>query len=298
MKISKELKVSFAAIVAIVLLFYGINFLKGRTLVKKNTYVVVFDNVTGLTADNAVFANGYSVGSVNDITINYEKPEEIYVSIAVDKSVRIPRGTHAEIETSMMGTTTMRLLLSDSREFLSPGDSLTGSVYKGALDQAGALVPQLEAMLPKLDSIVGAVNALMNDPKTAQLVANAEMVTRNLVSTTDNLNNLLEGDIPRLTARLDAVGANVETLTCKLNEIDYAETVRKVDETLRSTDQLLSDLDAKLNSTEGTVGLLLNDRRLYDNLNNTLVSSDSLLQDLKSHPKRYVHFSLFGKKDK
>ena len=299
MKISKEIKVSIAAICAIILLFYGINFLKGKAVLKpKNSYIVVFDNVTGLTADNVVFANGYSVGTVGDIKIDYDRPDRIYVRIDVDRNVRIPRGTRAEIETSMMGTTTMRLLLGGENEFLSAGDSLTGGLYHGALDQAGEMVPEIEAMLPKLDSILAALNTLLNDPAIGRTLANAEVVTKNLETATVSLNGLLEDDIPTLTKKLTAVGENVETLTGKISEIDYAATIEKTNETLDNTNRLIADLDSKMNSEEGTLGLMLNDRELYDNLTHMVESGDSLLEDLKAHPKRYVHFSLFGKKDK
>lgn len=297
MKNGREIKVAVAALVAIVLLFYGINFLKGRTLGKKSSYVVVFDNVTGLTADNAVFANGFSVGTVGSIAINYERPDEIYVRIDLDKSVRLPKGTRAEIETSMMGSTTMRLVLGESEEMLSPGDSLRGGVYKGALDQVGELMPSLEAMLPKLDSILDGVNAIVSDPAMRRMVANAERVTDNLTTTTEDLNRLLEGDVPRLMARLEAVSGNVETLTANLNATDYAETIRRVNETLEGTQQLMETLEGKVNSREGSLGLLLNDRELYDNLTRMAADGDSLVTDLKAHPKRYVHFSVFGKKE-
>lgn len=297
MKNGREIKVAVAALVAIVLLFYGINFLKGRTLGKKSSYVVVFDNVTGLTADNAVFANGFSVGTVGSIAINYERPDEIYVRIDLDKSVRLPKGTRAEIETSMMGSTTMRLVLGESEEMLSPGDSLRGGVYRGALDQVGELMPSLEAMLPKLDSILDGVNAIVSDPAMRGIVANAERVTDNLTTTTEDLNRLLEGDVPRLMARLEAVSGNVETLTANLNATDYAETIRRVNETLEGTQQLMETLEGKVNSREGSLGLLLNDRELYDNLTRMAADGDSLVTDLKAHPKRYVHFSVFGKKE-
>lgn len=297
MKNGREIKVAVAALVAIVLLFYGINFLKGRTLGKKSSYVVVFDNVTGLTADNAVFANGFSVGTVGSIAINYERPDEIYVRIDLDKSVRLPKGTRAEIETSMMGSTTMRLVLGESEEMLSPGDSLRGGVYRGALDQVGELMPSLEAMLPKLDSILDGVNAIVSDPAIRGMVANAERVTGNLTTTTEDLNRLLEGDVPRLMARLEAVSGNVETLTANLNATDYAETIRRVNETLEGTQQLMETLEGKVNSREGSLGLLLNDRELYDNLTRMAADGDSLVTDLKAHPKRYVHFSVFGKKE-
>ena len=152
-------------------------------------------------------------------------------------------------------------------------------------------------MLPKLDSILGSLNTLLADPALAQSLHNVQTITGNLTTSTAELNKLmasLNKGVPVMMAKADGVLDNTHKLTSNLAAIDIQNTMRQVDQTINN----VQELTAKLNSNEGTLGLLLNDRQLYLNLNKTLVSADTLLNNLREHPKRYVHFSLFGKKDK
>ena len=151
-------------------------------------------------------------------------------------------------------------------------------------------------ILPKLDSIVTSLNVLMADPAIAQSLHNVNTITGNLTVTTARLNSLLAGlnrSVPGMISRADSTLDNANLLAKKLNNIDVEGTLAKVDATLANVQEFTS----QLNSNEGTLGLLMRDPSLYNNLNSTMRSADSLLIDLKAHPKRYVHFSLFGRKD-
>ena len=297
--IGKEIKIAIAAICAVVLLFYGINFLKGINLFKKsNVYYVKFHDITGLSKNNAVYAGGYPIGTVQEISYDYEHPGHIVVGVVIDEKMRLPKGTTAELTSSMLGTTTMNLILASSADYLLPGDSLTGGPHLGALEMAGEMVPKIEQMLPKLDSIMASINLLLGDSALVRTLHNTEGITANLKQGTGDLNKMLRNDIPALMAKMDRIGNNVDQLTGKLKDLDYAATIDNVNQTIKEAKQFAQDLNDKINSQEGTMGLLLNDRNMYDNLNRMLVSSDSLLRDLKGHPKRYVHFSVFGRKDK
>lgn len=299
MKFGKEIKISLTAIFTIVILFYGINFLKGVNLFKKsNHYHVMFHDITGLAKNNAVFANGFPVGTVRDITYDYDHPGQVCVDIEINEKMRLPLGTHAELVSSMLGATTMNLILSENNNFLSPGDSLSGGPHMGALEQASAMIPKLEAIMPKLDSILIAINNLLTDPALAQTLHNTQEITSNLKTTTSQINTLLGKDVPQLTNKLNRIGDNVDVLTNKLSKVDYEQTLANVNKTLEGTQKLLTDLEHKINTPDNNIGLMLNDRQIYDNLNNTVLSSQKLLDDLREHPKRYVHFSVFGKKDK
>ncbi len=297
--VAKEIKIALAAICAVILLFYGINFLKGINLFKKsNIYYIVFNDITGLAKNNAVYAGGYPIGTVHEINYDYDHPGHIVVGVVIDEKMKLPEGTKAELVSSMLGTTTMNLLLSSSDNYLQPGDSLKGGLHLGALEMAGEMVPKIEKMLPKLDSIMTSINLLLGDTSLIRTLHNTEAITANLKQGTGDLNRLIGNDLPSLMAKMERIGSNVDQLTGKLKDIDYAATVESINRTVDEAKQLTQDLNRKINSKEGTLGLLLNDRSMYDNLNNTLISSDSLLRDLKGHPKRYVHFSIFGKKDK
>ena len=149
-------------------------------------------------------------------------------------------------------------------------------------------------MMPKMDSILGSLNKLLADPALANTLHNAEQLTASLSAASSQLDKLMHTDVPQLTENINAVTSNLRTISDNLKDVDYASTILKVDSTLANV-RLLTE---KLNRKDNTLGLLMNDSSLYQNLNATSANAASLLQDLKEHPKRYVHFSLFGKKDK
>jgi phospholipid/cholesterol/gamma-HCH transport system substrate-binding protein len=152
-------------------------------------------------------------------------------------------------------------------------------------------------MLPKLDSILASVNTLLADPAIASSLHNVDQITANLARTSNDLNQLtaqLNNQMPQMLKNADGVLANTNQITKNLNDLDIAATMSSVNNTLHNVEQMT----AKLNSKEGTLGLLMRDPGLYNNLNATMMHADSLMIDLKQNPKRYVHFSVFGKKNK
>lgn len=220
--------------------------------------------------------------------------------------MRIPAGTRAELASQMLGGVTMSLILGPNpADVLSPGDTVEGGVHQGAIEKLEAMMPVIETMVPKIDSILTNINRLTGDPALAATLQNAAALTADLRTTTRQLNTLMENDVPQLTAHLNQIGANVETLSGNLAQVDVKGTVDNVNATLRDAqgfvqtmNSLTQNLDSKMRADDNSLGLLLSDRQLYDNLNSTVRSADSLLIDLRQHPKRYVHFSLFGRKDK
>ena len=279
---SKEVKIGLAGVAALCILVYGINYLKGIHLFKPTSYFYVkFTNVNGLTKSSPVFADGYSVGIVRDIIYDYTSPGKVVAEIDVDPELRIPMGSTAELTSDLLGGMKMSLLLANNpRQRCEVGDTLEGVFNSGMLGQVGEMVPQLEKMMPKLDSILGSINRLLADPALTTTLHNVESLTANL-------------DATSLTGKLNHIGDNMITITDNLKEIDYAAAMHKVDATLANVKRLTD----QLNSRDNTIGLLLNDPQLYNNLSATTANAASLLQDLQAHPKRYVHFSLFGKKE-
>ncbi len=295
-----EVKVAIAAIVAIVLLFFGINFLKGIDVFKStHTYYVVFSDVTGLTKSNPVYANGYAVGNVKDIDYNYEKTGNVVVQVELSKAMQIPRGTSAELVSSMLGSVNMNLVLSSNPlEHLNAGDTIYGHIHEGALEKVETMIPAFEKMMPKLDSILTSLNALLADPAIAATLHNVNEISADLKVSTKQLNSILANDIPMLTKRMDRIGENTELLTKNLSQLDVASTLESVNRTIENMNNMTSSLNTKINGKDNSLGLLLNDRGAYDKLYDTMNSANDLLVDLKQHPKRYVHFSVFGKKEK
>ena len=293
---TKEVRIGIAAIIALCVLIYGINYLKGIHLFKPSSYFYVkFQNINGLTKSSPVYADGFRVGIVRELYYDYDRPGNVVAEIDVEPDLRIPKGSSAELAAEMLGGVRMNLLLANNpREQYQAGDTSPGGLNSGMMGEVGELVPQLKQMLPKLDSIMASLNTLLADPAIPATLHNIENLTANLSATSGQLQTLMAHDIPQLTGKLNTIGDNFVTISGNLKEIDYAAAMQKVDSTLANV-KMITD---KLGRKDNTVGLLLNDPTLYNNLNATTANAASLLEDLRLHPKRYVHFSLFGKKDK
>lgn len=299
MKLTKEIKIALVAIVGILVMYFGINFLKGMNLFStNNAYYMTFDDIQGLGASTPIYADGYKVGTVDGLEYDYKENGPIKVKVDINKDLRIPQGSKAEIVKDLMGNLQVNLLLANNpRERVEPGGVIPGAVNGGMMDKAANLIPVVEKMLPKLDSILTSVNALLADPALAASLHNVETITSNLTISTRELNTLMAGlnkQVPGMIGKANGVLDNTNRLTANLASLDVQGTLNKVNQTLESAHQFTE----KLNSNQGSLGLLMNDTKLYDNLTSTMSHADSLVIDLKAHPKRYVHFSVFGRKDK
>lgn len=299
MKLTKEIKIALVAIVGILIMYFGINFLKGMNLFStNNAYYMTFDDIQGLGASTPIYADGYKVGIVDGLEYDYKENGPIKVKVDIIKDLRIPQGSKAEIVKDLMGNLQVNLLLANNpRERVEPGGIIPGAVNGGMMDKAANLVPVVEKMLPKLDSILTSVNALLADPALAASLHNVETITSNLTVSTRELNTLMAGlnkQVPGMIGKANGVLDNTNRLTANLASLDVQGTLNKVNQTLESAHQFTE----KLNSNQGSLGLLMNDTKLYDNLTSTMSHADSLVIDLKAHPKRYVHFSVFGRKNK
>ncbi len=296
---TKEVQIALVAIAGIVVLFFGLSFLKGLSLFSNNnSYYVKFSDISGLSESSPVYARGYRVGVVKNIIYDYNKASDIIAEIDLDSRMNLPTGTAAQLESDMLGNIKINLLFPENiASMLNRGDTICGTVSGGALAKVAALVPTVEKMLPKLDSILANVNMLLADPALANSLHNIDHITSDLTTSTRELNVLmaqLNKDVPGMVTRANTVLDNTGQLTGKLNELDLAATMAKVDATLENVHQMTE----ALNNNQGTLGLLMRDPELYRNLTATMQSADSLLIDLRAHPKRYVHFSLIGRKDK
>ncbi len=303
---TKEVKIAIVAIVGIAVLFFGLHFLKGMPIFSTdNVYYAMFKNIDGLSASNPIYADGYKVGTVKSIIYDYQKSGNVLVEFQVDDDLRVPKGSSAEIDSDIMGNIKMNILLANNpRERVEPGDTIQGNLNAGLMGTVQQLVPTIAALLPKVDSILTSVNTLLADPALKASLHNIETMSTNLAATSADLNKLMAqankkvpGILSKADYAMEKAGStldNTDKLTANLAQLDIAQTMAKVNRTLDNVE----NVTRQLNSKNGTLGLLMNDKELYHNLNGTMRSADSLLIDLKAHPKRYVHFSLFGKKDK
>ena len=291
----KEVKIGITGIVSLVVLFLGINFLKGKNLFSStSTYYIKFTNAKGLSKSSNVYADGYNVGVVSDIIYDYEHPGSVLVEISTNKDLRIPKGSSAKLDEAVLGGCTLNMLLATNlTDAFHPGDTIEGSDAKGMMAKAADMMPQVELIMARVDTLVATLNRLTSDPNLPLIIQNAEQITENLNKSTQELNNLLANNVPQLTNTFNKVGENTITFTNRLNDLNMQATLDSVNTTISSVHQLMNQIQ----SPQGSLGLLIRDPGLYNNLNHTVQSADSLVTDLKARPKRYVHFSVFGKKN-
>lgn len=292
----KEIKIALVAIAGIIILFFGMNFLKGMSMfTEKNTYFATFNDISGLSASAPIFANGYQVGIVKDIQFDYTGEKGIVVLFSLNDKMRLPAGTTATIASDFMGNVKMNLVMNATdapKSFLNQGDTIRGAVSDGLMSRAAAIIPQVEQMLPKIDSILMNLNALSGDPALTRSLHNVETITADLTTSTRQLNTLMNSlnqQVPALTAKADGVLDNAQQLTKNLAELDVNATMQRVDQTIAN----VQAITLQLNNPDGTVGLLMRDPTLYNRLNETMKSAEQLLNDIRERPKRYINVSVF-----
>jgi len=299
MKISKEIKIAFVAILSAIIVYVGIIFLKGLKLFNDEvSYFVEIADVQGMPTASDVRANGLKVGTVKAINFN-SGSQNLTVEITINPNFQIPQGTSVYMTKEMLGSAMMNLRLGpDPSNILHPGDTIHGQPMVDLMTEAGNLLPIAESMLSKMDSILTAINTLANDPALASSLHNMEAVSADLRVTTTRLNGLLGNDVPRLMAKTNNICSNLETTTNTLNQIDMVGMAHKADATLNNMQEMTFKFNTAMSSKDNSLGMLLNDNSIALHLDSTMQNSSRLLEDLRLHPKRYVHFSLFGKKDK
>lgn len=295
---TKEVKIGLTALLAIIVIYSGIIFLKGLQLFSNNTYYYVeMDNASGLTPGGEVLASGVKIGLVK--TVSFEPEDQsILVQIDVDPDFKIPVGTYASISKEMLGAPKMNLVLAQNTgKYLNSGDKMKAEASHDLMSSAADMIPQIQALIPKLDSILAGVNALANDPSLTESLHNLEYVTNNLKTTTDGVNGLLSKDLPKLMASANNICVNLEGTTSKLNQIDIVSIADNAQGTLKNVNGITAKLNSSLQRKDNSLGMLLNDNSFALHLDSTAMNASRLLEDLRNNPKRYVHFSLFGRKN-
>ena len=294
---TKEAKIGLVSIVSLALLYLGINYLKGVNLFKPvNHYYVAFSNVKGVTVSSPVFVEGFKVGLVREISYDYDTTGKISVLVSLEDKMRINKGSYITVVNSFLGGAELHIHLNTFvDDYFHSGDTIEGRMETDMMTSVQEnLLPGIEQMMPKLDSILGGLQTVVNHPALTQSLAHVEQTTASLEHSSRRLDQLLAKDVPVIVENLKGITANFESVSGQLKELDLVGTMRTVNATLANL-KLTTD---KLNSADNSLGLLLNDRQLYDNLNGTMENASLLLLDLREHPKRYVHFSLFGSKQK
>ncbi len=318
MKISNETKIGLLAILGVVLLFFGFNYLKGKSLFKKETHIyAVYQNVQGLAKSNSVIINGLQVGSIANLDGGKDM-REIVVTVNLTKNVNIPTNSLAVINPNLLGNPVLEIQLGNSSDYLKSGDTLITSLSGGAFDEALKLINpvlyEVRNAVKSLDSVLQIVTGVF-DPNTKNnlrgIVENLNKTTASFSISASSLQQLLNNQTGALAHTLDNVNAftanlnsnndklndilgNAQKASAKFAEIDLKQTL----DTLNAAVENFKKGSEKINSKDGSLGLLLNDKKLYENLESTTNKINILLDDIRVHPKRYVNISVFGKKDK
>lgn len=296
----KNILIAVTVLVSLGLLVWGIEFLKGVNMFKPaNYYYAKFDKVDGLVEAAPITINGFQVGQVREINYDYST-NQISVLMSMNKDLKIPEGSFAYIQSSLTGTATMVLTLSKNSSFLNVGDEIKGLSETGLMDQiSNNVVPQVTGMLPKVDSILGNVNSLVGNPALAQSMARLDQITAELAKSSQQLTllmNSLNRSVPGVMSNVNGITTNLTSTTGNLNDFSAGLKEMPLDSTinsLNSTIANLQNLTSKLNDKDSSLGLLLNDKSLYNNADHAVASLDSLFIDVKKNPKRYINLKIF-----
>lgn len=292
----KEVLIAVCVLSALAILVFGIDFLKGVNVFKAtNYYYATYTDVQGLAISAPVTLSGYKVGQVRDITYEYDNPGHVRVEISLDKDLRLPKGSQAVLSSDLLGTASIQLALAPGKDFYDVGAEIPGIVPKGMMDNiSDNLLPSVAAIVPKVDTLLTSINALVGDPAIAASVNRLDAITSNIEKATTTLNSILH-TLPPITADVKAITGNVTTVSEDLAVLSGRLRTVPVDSlmtTLSTTVQNLKTLTEQLNSPNSTLGQLMNNPSLYNNLNATVQSLDSLFTDIKAHPKRYISIKL------
>lgn len=292
MKFSKEVTIGVVSIISLVLLYIGVNYLKGINLFRPaNHYYVACSNVKDVTISSPVFVEGFKVGLVRSISYDYSTTGKILVEISLEKSMRINKGSYISLEKTLLSGGELHIHLNKYvDEYLKSGDTIEGRSPEDMMASVQEkMLPQIIDLLPKLDSILYSLQILVSHPALSQSLDHIEKTTASLEISSRRLNQLLGNDVPVIASNLKTTTDNFAALSEEMKNLNLKGSIQSLNLTIDNLGQTTTKLNAKDNS----LGLLLNDTLLYNNLNKTVVNASDLLIDLKQNPKRYVRFSLF-----
>jgi phospholipid/cholesterol/gamma-HCH transport system substrate-binding protein len=312
MKISNELKVGVLAILALALLIIGFNFLKGKDVFSRSHKIyAVFSDLGSLEKSNIVKINGLPIGSVYDLNPKDKDVSGVVVTINLTRNVNIPANSVAYISAGLVGASFIIIEKGDSKNYLAEGDTLMTRIDNGLLgDVKSQVTPTLSKLRDAIDSLkitLKSVNRLL-DPSTKnnlqQTILNLHDATASLKTMLDTKNGALAKTLDNTVSITDnlkknndsitATISNAKRMTEKFANLNLQQTVDSLQSALTELKQTL----AKINNGNGTLGALINDRKMYNKINDALISAETLMDDLRIHPKRYVNLSIFGKKDR
>ncbi|HOY32358.1 MAG TPA: MlaD family protein [Bacteroidales bacterium] len=317
MKISKEIKIAVVFVAGLALLYWGINFLKGRDLFRKErTYYALYKQINGLTKANPILVNGFRVGQVEDIHFSSDTTGQIVVVMSItNKDLQIPDNSTAKIYSSnLLGSMAVELVLGDSKKMAVEGDTLKNLVQLSLSDQVSVqfqpIKQKFENVMISLDSVLTIIREVFNENTRRNLEQSFESIratVKNLEHTTYNIDTLFSGqkhNLAEIISNVESISENIKNNNDKISNVianfsSISDTLAKahIASTINNADRSLkdfSDIIAKINRGEGSLGMLVNNDSLYNNLDKSSKELNELVKDIKLNPHRYLNFSVFG----
>jgi phospholipid/cholesterol/gamma-HCH transport system substrate-binding protein len=291
---TKEVKIGLSFVVALAFLIWGINFLKGVNLfTPSNHYYLKYENVDGLVVSNGVFIKGYKVGQVRAIKYDFTQKESFVVDVLMNQDIKLPKGTIAYLfDESMLGGKGINLVFSEEKDYHTSGDTLTTDVQGGLMASLVGIVPSIQSTINHADSLIVSANALINSAEIQNSLNNFASITAELHKTSKGLTKMIDQQFPPIIDNVNQICSDLKTVTGQLGEIQYKDIIESLDSTLVN----LEEFTNRINSPNSSLGLLLNDKALYNDIDATVNSVNSLLIDFKDDPRRYLY--PLGKKKK
>lgn len=291
---TKEVKIGLAFICALAFLIWGINFLKGVNLfTPSNHYYLKYERIDGLVVSNGVFIKGYKVGQVRNIKYDFTQKESFVVDILMNQDIKLPKGTIAYLfDESMLGGKGINLVFTEEPDYHTSGDTLITDTEKGLMASMADIVPTIQSTIKHADSLILSVNNLINSTEIQRTLSNFESITAELNKTSRKLAKMIDEQFPPIINSVNTICTDLKSVTGQLSSVQYNDIIESLDSTLVN----LEEFTDRINSPNGSLGLLLNDKALYNNLNSTMNSANNLLIDFKDDPRRYLY--PLGKKKK
>ena len=304
MKYTREIKVGVLAIICVFLLFYGFNFLKGVNIFSPtNSYYGVYTNLHGLEEQASVFILGHKVGQVDRLHYDFTKDSAFTVDISIRKDIVLPEGTSLALRADgLLGGMALELLFPEDateklqqQALIAHGATLPTVYLPGIVENLqNELIAKIANAVEQVDTLVAQLNGQLEGDHLKSTLANVDRISGDLTDVSGDLRRIMNTQVPGIVNNADTAIANLNTVIADIKAADLKATVARVDTAIGGVNAVIADVRAQ----KGTLGQLIYNKSLYNHVDATVISADSLLTDIKAHPKRYVHFSVFGKKDK
>lgn len=294
-KTSRNALIGLAFLASLLMIYFGINFLKGINVMKQQKqYYALFDDVTSLLLSSPVYVKGYQVGLINSITMAETEPMKFAVALSLVEEFPIPEDSYLEYGTDLFGASMATLVLGPSTVRLQPGDTINGRKVTGLMDGAATLLPRADSIFLRIDSLLLTLQRLTAHPSWEESINGIGQTVSHLNKTSESLDRIMsaiEKDLPEISSNLHAVTDDLNKVSSDLSAMDFNRTYVTIDETVSN----LKQLSEKINSNDNSLGLLMNDTKLHDSLNVTIDAATRLLEDIRLNPGRYlkVKVSLF-----